>query len=80
MDSTLKAYLQSLKDEKKQLQEKLKEASSKMAQLADPVIGAMTKLSLALFDWCLRTHRLLLLNQKPQQLLNVCCPVMYGMT
>lgn len=37
MESTLKAYIQSLKDEKDQLQEKLKEASSKMAQLAEVV-------------------------------------------
>lgn len=37
MDSTLKDYMHSLKDEKAQLQEKLKEASSKMAQLAELV-------------------------------------------
>ena len=53
MESTLKAYTQSLKVENDQLQKRLKEASSKMGQLAEVVNYAMThpNSSLAL---CLR--------------------------
>lgn len=48
MESTLKDYIQSLKDENAQLQEQLKEASRTLVQLADLVTDAMTPPSLVL--------------------------------